>query len=252
MEALTTLVKCNMTAEVFRSLALFITYAYHQPTNVGSRTPKSAHGTLPARSGSKGTRRPTVATFFDGKEVPSTIMTKRQTGTKVLEMYTELLCEKGNTTNIRKFARTVTNKVNASTHLHIITQADFCSGYCTFWQKMTLKSLCMVLKSWCDWLSSTAQAMLPSSVPRLEASPSCDIDSSDGGTFPHCGRFALASYSIVMWQTSTLRDLSSCSAFWRHLVAAKLPILVFYRWSRPCCSMAWKMCFETKMTQTRR
>ena len=114
MEALTTLVKCNMTAEVFRSLALFITYAYHQPTSNTSRTPKTTYGTLPARSAtlsSNGPRRPNVATLFDGKDVASATLTKRQMGTKVLEMYTELLCEKGSTANIRKFARTVTNKV---------------------------------------------------------------------------------------------------------------------------------------------
>ena len=113
MEALTTLVKCNMTAEVFRSLALFITYAYHQPMSSTSRTPRPQYGTLPARSGtiSNGPRRPIVSTLFDGKEVASTTLTKRQLGTKVLEMYTDLLCERGSTANIRKFARTVTNKV---------------------------------------------------------------------------------------------------------------------------------------------
>jgi hypothetical protein len=112
MEALTTLVKCNMTAEVFRSLALFITYAYHQPTSSTSRTPKTQSGTLPIRSGttSNGPKRPAVTALFDGKDVMSTTLTKRQLGTKVLEMFTELLCEKGNTSNIRKLARTVTNK----------------------------------------------------------------------------------------------------------------------------------------------
>jgi beige protein homolog 1 len=119
MEALTTLVKCNMTAEIFRSLALFITYAYHQPTSATSRTPKSQYGTLPARSGTvNGPRRPTVNTLFDGKDISSTTLTKRQLGTKVLEMYTELLCEKGSTANIRKFARTVTNKVGVEVRLH--------------------------------------------------------------------------------------------------------------------------------------
>ena len=114
MEALTTLVKCNMTAEVFRSLALFVTYAYHQPSSNTSRTPKTQYGTMPARSGtisSNEPRRPTLTTLFDGKEGSSTTLTKRQMGTKVLEMYTDLLCEKGSTANIRKFARTVTNKV---------------------------------------------------------------------------------------------------------------------------------------------
>lgn len=113
MEALTSLVKCNMTAEVFRSLALFITYAYHKPTSSTSRTPKNPGSTLPIRSGtvSRGPRRPTISTVFDASEIVSPIMTKRQLGNQVLGMYTELLCEKGTTSNIRKFARTVTNKV---------------------------------------------------------------------------------------------------------------------------------------------
>ena len=113
MEALTSLVKCNMTAEVFRSLALFITYAYHKPTSSASRTPKNLGSTLPIRTGtvSRGPRRLTISTVFDANEVASPIMTKRQLGNRVLGMYTELLCEKGSTSNIRKFARTVTNKV---------------------------------------------------------------------------------------------------------------------------------------------
>ncbi|RAL68369.1 hypothetical protein DID88_007100 [Monilinia fructigena] len=122
MEALTSLVKCNMTAEVFRSLALFITYAYHKPTSSTSRTPKNLGSTLPTRSGtvSRGPRRPTISTVFDTSESISPIMTKRQLGNRVLGMYTELLCEKGTTSNIRKFARTVTNKWL----LHLLTEDD--------------------------------------------------------------------------------------------------------------------------------
>jgi hypothetical protein len=113
MEALTSLVKCNMTAEVFRSLALFITYAYHKPTSSASRTPRVQAGTLPSRSSTinSGPRRPTISTLFDGKDIASLTLTKRQLGSRVLEMYTDLLCEQGSTSNIRKFARTVTNKV---------------------------------------------------------------------------------------------------------------------------------------------
>jgi beige protein homolog 1 len=124
MEALTSLVKCNVTAEVFRSLALFITYAYHKPITSGSRTPKSQAGTLPVRSSLNPNvpRRPTLSTFLDGKEVVSANLTKRQLGNKVLEMYSDMLCEKGNTSNIRKFARTVTNKVCLSLRDH----ASFC------------------------------------------------------------------------------------------------------------------------------
>ncbi|KAA8567980.1 hypothetical protein EYC84_008410 [Monilinia fructicola] len=78
--------------------------------------------TLPARSGtiSRGPRRPTISTVFDTNELASPIMTKRQLGNRVLGMYTELLCEKGTTSNIRKFARTVTNKWL----LHLLTEDD--------------------------------------------------------------------------------------------------------------------------------
>jgi hypothetical protein len=114
MEAFEILVKCNMTAEVFRSLALFITYAYHQTSGSATRTPKGQSGTLPTRSAtiSGSRRKPTVSTLFDGKEATSQILTKRQLCNKVLEMYTGLLCEKGSTANIKKFARTVTNKAS--------------------------------------------------------------------------------------------------------------------------------------------
>lgn len=123
MEALTSLVKCNLTAEVLRSLALFITYAYHQTSGAAARTPNRGQtGTAQARSGtvSGGPKRPIINTSFDGKEVNPTALTKRQLGNKVLEMYAELLCEKGSTSNIKKFARTVTNKWL----LHLLTEDD--------------------------------------------------------------------------------------------------------------------------------
>ena len=138
MEALTSLVKCSMTAEIFRSLALFITYTCHKPLSA-SRTPKTINSTLPSRSGTltgNGARRPTLNTMLDGRDV-STILTKRQIGNRVLEMYSDLLCEKGSTSNIRKFARTVTNKVGLSPYarrdtsdsdlqwlLHLLTEDD--------------------------------------------------------------------------------------------------------------------------------
>ena len=115
MEALEILVKCNMTTEVFRSLALFITYAYHQPaaSNSNSRTPKvqgQAASTRPATA-SGGPKRPMIITQFDSPEVKSNFLTKRQLGSKILEMYTGILCEESSTANIKKFARSVTNKV---------------------------------------------------------------------------------------------------------------------------------------------
>ncbi|KAH6705170.1 hypothetical protein BKA61DRAFT_144345 [Leptodontidium sp. MPI-SDFR-AT-0119] len=123
IEAFKSLVICNLTSEIFRFLALFITYAYHKPTSSATRTPKITTGTLPSRSGSnsQGPKRPSINTILDGKDIVSTTtLTKRQIGNKVLAMYADLLCEKGNTSNIRKFARTVTNKWL----LHLLTEDD--------------------------------------------------------------------------------------------------------------------------------
>jgi hypothetical protein len=133
VDALTSLVKSNMTAEVFRSLSLFITYAYHKPATSASRTPQGKGGTLPGRKSSisGGPRRPTVTVLFDGKDVASMSLTKRELGNKILEMYAELLCEKGSNSNIRKFARTVTNKVDPG-RFRICNVTDFSSGYYIF------------------------------------------------------------------------------------------------------------------------
>jgi hypothetical protein len=133
MEAFTSLVKSNMTAEVFRSLSLFITYAYHKPATSASRTPKGKSGTLPTRatSISNGPKRPPINVLFDNKDVASTSLSKREVGNKILEMYAELLCEKGSNSNIRKFARTVTNKVY-SVCVIAVSVADFYSGCYTF------------------------------------------------------------------------------------------------------------------------
>ena len=119
IDALTSLVQCNMTAEVFRSLALFITYAYHSTTSSASRTPKGQRVTLPSRAAtlSSGPKRPTINTLSHGNDITSPTLTKRQLGSRVLEMYTNLICERGSTSNIRKFARTVTNKVCPTLYL---------------------------------------------------------------------------------------------------------------------------------------
>lgn len=129
-----------MTSEVFRSLALFVTYAYHKhSSSSASRTPRGLAGTLPVRSrqGQETPRRPALNTMMDSQDVVSTTLTRRQLGNKVLEMYSDLLCEKGNTNNIRKFAKTVTNKVSPSARtnandnpdpakwlLHLLTEDD--------------------------------------------------------------------------------------------------------------------------------
>ncbi|KAH8198726.1 hypothetical protein TruAng_007090 [Truncatella angustata] len=108
MTALENLVKCSYNTEVHRSIALFITYAFHAPSASLSRTPRQSStplkiGTQPAA------RRPTPSIDYS-KDRGAFPLTKRESGIKILEMYSHLLCERGNLMIIRKFARTVTNK----------------------------------------------------------------------------------------------------------------------------------------------
>ncbi|KAL7621392.1 beige protein-like 1 [Parahypoxylon ruwenzoriense] len=100
------LVKCNYNTEVHQSLALFITYAFHPPSRLISRTPKPTN-----RPVSRGVsaRRPSHTNGTSRDDVRS--LTKKSVGIRLLDMYSQLLCEKGNLAIIRKFAKTVTNKV---------------------------------------------------------------------------------------------------------------------------------------------
>ncbi|KAK4124883.1 beach-domain-containing protein [Parathielavia appendiculata] len=111
MVSFESLVKCNYNAEVHRSIALFITYAFHTPPSSLPRTPKPAAAS--SRSPTPGLgllRRSTAEASFSPSTVGSKMLTKKQLGINILDMYTRLLCDKANLADIRKFAKTVTNK----------------------------------------------------------------------------------------------------------------------------------------------
>ncbi|KAL6822800.1 beach domain-containing protein [Trichoderma sp. SZMC 28015] len=110
MGAFEALVRSNLSQEVMRSLSLFITYAFHLPASVGSRTPRLFLNT--SRSSTPGPFRRGAVDGGDGNGLSygARTVSKKQLGTKVLSLYSRILCEKGNFNNIKKFAKTVTNK----------------------------------------------------------------------------------------------------------------------------------------------
>ncbi|KAL1872283.1 hypothetical protein VTK73DRAFT_1665 [Phialemonium thermophilum] len=112
LQAFECLVKSNFSAEVHRSLALFITYAFHTPPSSLPRTPRpgipSSRSSTPTPLRRLTGGNATSPTAAGGN--PSKVVKKKQLAVKILEMYTKLLCVKGNTTDIRRFAKTVTNK----------------------------------------------------------------------------------------------------------------------------------------------
>ncbi|KAH8838367.1 hypothetical protein MCOR27_009468 [Pyricularia oryzae] len=111
LSAFESLTKCNLSIEVHRSLALFITYAFHTSPSSQPRTPKPSSATA-TRSASPlvpvATR--TAQRRYTGELVAPKTLTRKQLGVKILEMYTGLLCDQGGLAEIRKFARAVTNK----------------------------------------------------------------------------------------------------------------------------------------------
>lgn len=116
MTAFDALVKSNLSQEVMRSLSLYITYAFHTPTPSVSRTPKPVSAL--SRSSTPGQMK-RLAVDISRTQSPSVgyrLLTKKQLGTRVLIMYSRILCEKGNLNNIKKFARTVTNKVGGTVY----------------------------------------------------------------------------------------------------------------------------------------
>jgi beige protein homolog 1 len=110
MTAFEVLVKSNLNQEVMRSLSLYITYAFHTPSSSVSRTPRAlssiSRSTTPVPE-----RKPTVEIDTGTNEPNTKYLTKKQLGKHVLIMYSSLLCDKENTEAIKKFAKTVTNKV---------------------------------------------------------------------------------------------------------------------------------------------
>lgn len=107
------LVKSNMSPEVMRSLSLFITYAFHVPAGSASRTPRP--NSAISRPTTPLARRATAEFSGTSSPIPGVkFLTKKQFGIRVLNLYSTILCEKGNLAPIKKFAKTVTNKVNAT------------------------------------------------------------------------------------------------------------------------------------------
>ena len=110
MGAFEALVSSNFSPEVMRSLSLFITYAFHTRPVSLPRTPRPASN---SRSSTPGfTKRPTGEFMATGSPATAQrFLTKKQLGIKVLNLYSRLLCVKNSSTQVKKFARTVTNKV---------------------------------------------------------------------------------------------------------------------------------------------
>jgi len=106
------------STESLRALALYITYAIHKPKQKLS-FPLRPTKSLKLRSdNSSPVQTPLMASPspLTNESKISLELTQLQVALHILEMYVGILCDGNDTTNIKKFARTVTNKVRSTLH----------------------------------------------------------------------------------------------------------------------------------------
>lgn len=104
----------NISAESLRALSLYITYAVHKPKQRAFQSVRRATSVKQQTDGSF--RRATILTASPSplrSQEGERELTRSQIAIRVMGMYTDLLCEREDVTNIKKFARIVTNKVKA-------------------------------------------------------------------------------------------------------------------------------------------
>lgn len=116
VNAFKSLLRFNMSAEVLRSLSLFVTYCLHKTGSLTSRSRSpgdrnSQAGTPVPRSPGPGSGRLWTASLMLLNNDGHNELSRVELAVMVLSIYTDLLCAGPDTGNIKKFARTVTNKV---------------------------------------------------------------------------------------------------------------------------------------------
>lgn len=92
-----------MAAEVLRSIALFITSMQK------SKEPNRLQNKKSVRFDQ---RRPRRGTASQPPDQNADFLSRERIGTEIFRAYTDILCSPDNTAAIKKFAKTVTNKVS--------------------------------------------------------------------------------------------------------------------------------------------
>lgn len=112
MQAFKSMLTTSISAEALRALALYITYAVHKPKQKQPQPLRNARSLK--QTSADISRRATIIAVSPSPtryQDSGIELSRLQVALEVLAMYTDLLCEKDDITNIKKFARIVTNKV---------------------------------------------------------------------------------------------------------------------------------------------
>ena len=115
LEAFTSFLTRNPSADSMRSLALYITYAIHKPRQTASHPTRGKSVKLDTNVSS---RRQTLSgtSPSPSKQQDECVgyLSQLQVALRMLELYADILCHKAEVANIKKFARTVTIKVTTT------------------------------------------------------------------------------------------------------------------------------------------
>jgi hypothetical protein len=99
------LVTSTLAPDSLRFVALFITYAIHKPTESKAVQKKKSM---------RLDWRPRRTTGPQPPDASGDFLSKERIGVEILRAYADIFCSPDDTVNIKKFARTVTNKVRLS------------------------------------------------------------------------------------------------------------------------------------------
>lgn len=120
LEAFSTLLKCNTSAENLRSIALFVTYALQDsrafPTRI-SRTSRNSQRQSSSQMPSAPRSDPFDLRSASPNQSEQVELSSHEVGVRVLQMYTDFLCDTTSQEPVKKFAKTVANKVTRSQSL---------------------------------------------------------------------------------------------------------------------------------------
>ncbi|KAF1988710.1 beach-domain-containing protein [Aulographum hederae CBS 113979] len=115
LEAFKVLIQCSLSGDILRSLALYITFAL-QEHKMGTIRPARSRST--ARQTSLSSRSKALAPELEvprstspvSMEEESSEVSRLELGIHILQMYADLLCQPGSLHDLKRFAKTVTNK----------------------------------------------------------------------------------------------------------------------------------------------
>lgn len=107
------IVGMNYSADTMRSLSLFITYAIHKPRHdamdLHRRSSAKYTSNTPTRRKTVSGATPKIPQQKHDSDLAE--LDDLQVALGVLELYSDMLCQEDDDSNMKKFARTVTNKV---------------------------------------------------------------------------------------------------------------------------------------------